>query len=146
VPTEATAAVRRALLVTTLLALPGIALATALHGGRGALGAALGVGIVLASNALTLVVLVRTRTSAPHVLQVAVLGTTVGKLMALMVVVVLLGRARWMHGPSFGVAVLLATLIFVTLDAALVSRAKVPILDAPTPGAVRDATGTVPPR
>jgi F0F1-type ATP synthase assembly protein I len=148
VPVQAIAAVRRALLVTLLVALGGTLLAWGLRGTSGAVGAGVGSAIVLASNAVTLVVLIRTKDSPVHVLQVAVLGTTVGKLMALMILVVTLANVDALDGPSFGVAVLVGTVVFVVLDAVLVTKAKIPIIDDPAvpAGDGPAVTCTVPPR
>ena len=94
--------VRWSLALTSVVAAVAVVLCAALGGSKGAYGALIGVGVVTAFFAISIIVVGRAARVNPMAMMVAALGTFVGKMIAFLIVLALLRHSTAFNGKMLG--------------------------------------------
>jgi ATP synthase protein I len=94
--------VRWSLALTSVVAAVAVVLCAALGGSRGAYGALIGVGVVTAFFAISIIVVGRAARVNPMAMMIAALGTFLGKIIAFMIVLALLRHSTAFNGKMLG--------------------------------------------
>ena len=94
--------VRWSLALTSVVAAVAVVLCAALGGSKGAYGALIGVGVVTAFFAISIIVVGRAAKVNPMAMMVAALGTFLGKIIAFMIVLALLRHSTAFNGKMLG--------------------------------------------
>jgi ATP synthase protein I len=94
--------VRWSLALTSAVAAVAVVLCAALGGSKGAYGALIGVGVVTAFFAISIIVVGRAARINPMAMMVAALGTFLGKIIAFMIVLALLRHSTAFNGKMLG--------------------------------------------
>jgi len=112
-----------------------VAVATWLRGTPGLWGSLLGVTLVFAFFATSLVVLGRVRAAEPGVALLVALGLYTMKVVALAVAFVVIGSAGWLGDPlhrgSLGLTIIVCTLTWTTTQVVAAVRHRQPLYDLP---------------
>jgi ATP synthase protein I len=88
--------------LTSVVAAVAVVLCAALGGSKGAYGALIGVGIVTAFFAISIIVVGRAARVNPMAMMVAALGTFLGKMIAFLIVLALLRHSTAFNGKMLG--------------------------------------------
>jgi ATP synthase protein I len=94
--------VRWSLALTSVVAAVAVVLCAALGGSKGAYGALIGVGVVTAFFAISIIVVGRAARVNPMAMMVAALGTFLGKIIAFMIVLAILRHSTAFNGKMLG--------------------------------------------
>ena len=94
--------VRWSLALTSVDAAVAVVLCAAFGGSKGAYGALIGVGVVTAFFAISIIVVGRAARVNPMAMMVAALGTFLGKIIAFMIVLALLRHSTAFNGKMLG--------------------------------------------
>jgi ATP synthase protein I len=94
--------VRWSMALTSVVAAVAVVLCAALGGSRGAYGALIGVGVVTAFFAISIIVVGRAAKVNPMAMMVAALGTFLGKIIAFMIVLAVLRHSTAFNGKMLG--------------------------------------------
>ena len=94
--------VRWSLALTSVVAAVAVVLCAALGGSKGAYGALIGVGVVTAFFAISIIVVGRAARINPMAMMVAALATFLGKIIAFMIVLALLRHSTAFNGKMLG--------------------------------------------
>jgi ATP synthase protein I len=94
--------VRWSLALTSVVAAVAVVLCAAFGGSKGAYGALIGVGVVTAFFAISIIVVGRAARVNPMAMMVAALGTFLGKIIAFMIVLALLRHSTAFNGKMLG--------------------------------------------
>jgi len=94
--------VRWSLALTSVVAAVAVVLCAAIGGSKGAYGALIGVGVVTAFFAISIIVVGRAARVNPMAMMVAALGTFLGKIIAFMIVLALLRHSTAFNGKMLG--------------------------------------------
>jgi ATP synthase protein I len=94
--------VRWSLALTSVVAAVAVVLCAVLGGSKGAYGALVGVGVVTAFFAISIIVVGRAARVNPMAMMVAALGTFLGKMIAFMIVLALLRHSAAFNGKMLG--------------------------------------------
>jgi ATP synthase protein I len=94
--------VRWSLALTSVVAAVAVVLCAALGGSRGAYGALIGVGVVTAFFAISIIVVGRAARVNPMAMMIAALGTFLGKIIAFMIVLAVLRHSTAFNGKMLG--------------------------------------------
>ncbi len=94
--------VRWSLALTSVVAAVAVVLCAALGGSKGAYGALIGVGVVTAFFAISIIVVSRAARINPMTMMVAALGTFLGKMIAFLIVLALLRHSTAFNGKMLG--------------------------------------------
>ena len=94
--------VRWSLALTSVVAAAAVVLCAALGGSKGAYGALIGVGVVTAFFAISIIVVGRAARINPMAMMVAALGTFLGKMIAFLIVLALLRHSTAFNGKMLG--------------------------------------------
>jgi ATP synthase protein I len=94
--------VRWSLALTSVVAAVAVVLCAALGGSKGAYGALIGVGVVTAFFAISIIVVGRAARVNPMAMMIAALGTFLGKIIAFMIVLALLRHSTAFNGKMLG--------------------------------------------
>jgi ATP synthase protein I len=94
--------VRWSLALTSVVAAAAVVLCAVLGGSKGAYGALVGVGVVTAFFAISIIVVGRAARANPMAMMVAALGTFLGKIIAFMIVLALLRHSTAFNGKMLG--------------------------------------------
>jgi ATP synthase protein I len=94
--------VRWSLALTSVVAAVAVVLCAAFGGSKGAYGALIGVGVVTAFFAISIIVVGRAARVNPMAMMVAALGTFLGKIVAFMIVLALLRHSTAFNGKMLG--------------------------------------------
>lgn len=94
--------VRWSMALTSVVAAVAVVLCAALGGSRGAYGALIGVGVVTAFFAISIIVVGRAARVNPMAMMVAALGTFLGKIIAFMIVLAVLRHSTAFNGKMLG--------------------------------------------
>ena len=94
--------VRWSLALTSVVAAVAVVLCAAFGGSKGAYGALIGVGVVTAFFAISIIVVGRAARVNPMAMMVAALGTFLGKIIAFMIVLALLRHSTAFNGRMLG--------------------------------------------
>ncbi len=132
------AMLRTALLPGTVCGLVAVVVLWASRGVSGALAAAGGVAVAVIFFASGLLVMKRVVDDNPMTLVTAALAVFLGQVIFLGLIILSLGRASWLDGVAFGVAILVVALAWQVLQIVAFSRARRLVYE---PSAVQDTTG-----
>ena len=94
--------VRWSLALTSVVAAVAVVLCAAFGGSKGAYGALIGVGVVTAFFAISIIVVGRAAKVNPMAMMVAALGTFLGKIIAFMIVLAVLRHSTAFNGKMLG--------------------------------------------
>jgi ATP synthase protein I len=94
--------VRWSLALTSVVAAVAVVLCAAFGGSKGAYGALIGVGVVTAFFAISIIVVGRAARVNPMAMMVAALGTFLGKIIAFMIVLAVLRHSTAFNGKMLG--------------------------------------------
>ena len=94
--------VRWSMALTSVVAAVAVVLCAALGGSKGAYGALIGVGVVTAFFAISIVVVGRAARVNPMAMMIAALGTFLGKIIAFMIVLAVLRHSTAFNGKMLG--------------------------------------------
>ena len=94
--------VRWSMALTSVVAAVAVVLCATLGGSKGAYGALIGVGVVTAFFAISIIVVGRAAKVNPMAMMVAALGTFLGKIVAFMIVLALLRHSTAFNGKMLG--------------------------------------------
>jgi ATP synthase protein I len=94
--------VRWSLALTSVVAAVAVVLCATLGGSKGAYGALIGVGVVTAFFAISIIVVGRAARVNPMAMMVAALGTFLGKIIAFMIVLAVLRHSTAFNGKMLG--------------------------------------------
>jgi len=94
--------VRWSMALTSVVAAVAVVLCAALGGSKGAYGALVGVGVVTAFFAISIIVVGRAARVNPMAMMVAALGTFLGKIIAFMIVLAVLRHSTAFNGKMLG--------------------------------------------
>ena len=94
--------VRWSMALTSAVAAVAVVLCAALGGSKGAYGALIGVGVVTAFFAISIVVVGRAARVNPMAMMIAALGTFLGKIIAFMIVLAVLRHSTAFNGKMLG--------------------------------------------
>ncbi len=94
--------VRWSLALTSVVAAIAVVLCALLGGSKGAYGALVGVGVVTAFFAISIIVVGRAAKVNPMAMMIAALGTFLGKIIAFMIVLALLRHSTAFNGRDLG--------------------------------------------
>ena len=94
--------VRWSMALTSVVAAVAVVLCAALGGSKGAYGALVGVGVVTAFFAISIIVVGRAARINPMAMMVAALGTFLGKMIAFIIVLALLRHSTAFNGKMLG--------------------------------------------
>ena len=94
--------VRWSLALTSVVAAVAVVLCATLGGSKGAYGALIGVGVVTAFFAISIIVVGRAARVNPMAMMVAALGTFLGKMIAFLIVLALLRHSTAFNGKMLG--------------------------------------------
>jgi|SRR5579859_329719 ATP synthase protein I len=102
--------VRWSLALTSLVAAVTVVICAVLGGAKGAYGALIGVGVVTAFFAISIIVVGRAARINPMAMMVAALGTFLGKIIAFMIVLALLRHSTAFNPKTLGFTALVCIL------------------------------------
>ena len=94
--------VRWSMALTSVVAAVAVVLCATLGGSKGAYGALIGVGVVTAFFAISIIVVGRAARVNPMAMMVAALGTFLGKMIAFLIVLALLRHSTAFNGKMLG--------------------------------------------
>jgi len=120
---------RSAAIPVAVTAVVVVAASAALAGGKGLLGAAFGVVVAAAFYASTLIVLGRVSQSHPLLFMNAALGTYLGKIIVLGVLLVTLQDVTVFDGKAFAWSILLSALVWSAVEIRAFTKQKVFYVD-----------------
>lgn len=112
--------VRRSAALTSVVAVAAVIICAGLVGAKGAYGALIGVAVVAAFFAISIVVVGRAAKISPQVMMVTALATYIVKFIAFMVVLIALGKSTAFSGRSLGftaIACILAWMVAQVITA-----------------------------
>ena len=114
--------VRWSLALTSVVAAVAVVLCAALGGSRGAYGALIGVGVVTAFFAISIIVVGRAARVNPMAMMIAALGTFLGKIIAFMIVLAVLRHSTAFNGKMLGFTALACILAWSAAQAVAAMR------------------------
>ena len=121
--------VRWSLALTSVVAAVAVVLCAALGGSKGAYGALIGVGVVTAFFAISIIVVGRAARVNPMAMMIAALGTFLGKIIAFMIVLALLRHSTAFNGKMLGFTALICILAWSAAEVVTAIRLKVLYVD-----------------
>ena len=114
--------VRWSLALTSVVAAVAVVLCAALGGSKGAYGALIGVGVVTAFFAISIIVVGRAARVNPMAMMIAALGTFLGKIIAFMIVLAVLRHSTAFNGKMLGFTALACILAWSAAQAVAAMR------------------------
>jgi ATP synthase protein I len=121
--------VRRAAALTSVVAVVAVVLCAALIGAKGAYGALIGVAVVTAFFAISILVVGRAAKISPQVMMVTALATYVVKFLAFMIVLIAIGKSTAFSGRSLGFTAIACILAWMVAQVVTAMRLKVLYVD-----------------
>jgi ATP synthase protein I len=117
--------VRWSATLTSVVAVVAVALCAALIGAKGLYGALIGVGVVAAFFAISILVVGRAAKISPQVMMVTALATYVVKFIAFMIVLIAIGKSTAFSGKSLGFTAIACILAWMVAQIVTATRLKV---------------------
>ena len=114
--------VRWSMALTSVVAAVAVVLCAAFGGAKGAYGALIGVGVVTAFFAISIIVVGRAAKVNPMAMMVAALGTFLGKIIAFMIVLAVLRHSTAFNGKMLGFTALACILAWSLVQAVTAAR------------------------
>lgn len=120
---------RRSAMVAAVPALVMIVLSAILGGGKGLLGASLGVALVIVFFGISAFAMSRAARHSPQVMMVTAISTYLVKILALFFLVVRYSGTTAFNGKLFGFTVVVVVVAWTTAQALVSARLKVPYVE-----------------
>ena len=120
---------RRSALVTAVAALVMVVLSTIVGGGKGLVGALLGVGLVIVFFGISAAAMSWASQKSPQVTMVTAISTYLVKILALLFLVVRYSGTTTFNGRLFGFTVVVCVIVWTTAQAMVSARLKVPYVE-----------------
>jgi ATP synthase protein I len=120
---------RRSAMVTAIAALVMVVLSAIIGGGKGLMGAALGVGLVIAFFGVSAAAMSWASQKSPQVTMVTAASTYLIKILALFYLVVRYSGTTAFNGKLFGVTVVVCVVVWTSAQALVSARLKVPYVE-----------------
>jgi ATP synthase protein I len=117
--------VRWSATLTSVVAVVAVALCAALIGAKGLYGALIGVGVVAAFFAISILVVGRAAKISPPVMMITALATYVVKIIAFMIVLIAIGKSTAFSGKSLGFTAIACILAWMVAQIVIATRLKV---------------------
>jgi ATP synthase protein I len=117
--------VRWSATLTSVVAVVAVALCAALIGAKGLYGALIGVGVVAAFFAISILVVGRAAKISPPVMMITALATYVIKIIAFMIVLIAIGKSTAFSGKSLGFTAIACILAWMVAQIVTAMRLKV---------------------
>jgi ATP synthase protein I len=106
----------------------GITLSTVFAGVDGMVGALIGGVLAFASSLATVWLMRKTSALGPQVVMAAGIGGMLGKMILLLIVLIVLDEASWLHRESLAFTMLATVLVWAAMEAIAFRRTKIPTL------------------
>lgn len=116
--------VRRSAALTSVVAAVALVLCAGLVGAKGAYGALIGIGVVAAFFAISILVVGRAAKISPQVMMVTALATYVVKFIAFMIVLISIGHSHAFSGKSLGFTAIACILAWMVAQVVTAMRLK----------------------
>jgi ATP synthase protein I len=116
--------VRWSATLTSVVAVVAVALCAALIGAKGLYGALIGVGVVAAFFAISILVVGRAAKISPPVMMITALATYVIKIIAFMIVLIAIGKSTAFSGKSLGFTAIACILAWMVAQIVTAMRLK----------------------
>ena len=120
---------RRSAVVTAAAALVMVMLSAIAGGGKGLVGALLGVGLVVVFFGISAVAMSWAARKSPQVTMVTAVSTYLVKILALLFLVVRYSATTAFNGKLFGLTVVVCVVVWTTAQALVAARLKVPYVE-----------------
>lgn len=120
---------RRSALVTAVAALVMVVLSAIVGGGKGLVGALLGVGLVIVFFGISAAAMSWASQKSPQVTMVTAISTYLVKILALLFLVVRYSGTTTFNGRLFGFTVVVCVIVWTTAQAMVSARLKVPYVE-----------------
>jgi ATP synthase protein I len=117
--------VRWSATLTSVVAVVAVAVCAALIGAKGLYGALIGVGVVAAFFAISILVVGRAAKISPPVMMITALATYVIKIIAFMIVLIAIGKSTAFSGKSLGFTAIACILAWMVAQIVTAMRLKV---------------------
>ncbi|SNQ48590.1 putative ATP synthase protein I [Frankia canadensis] len=127
--------IRLGLLLTVALAVPALAVAVGLRGGKGVLSAGLGIVIVVAFFTISKLAVGAVARRAPHHLLAAALGTYAVKIVLLGALLVAIQDSSALDLPAFAWSIFGGVFVWMGAELWVATHTRVPFYDPERPGA-----------
>ncbi|GAA4417197.1 hypothetical protein GCM10023148_15030 [Actinokineospora soli] len=106
----------------------GVVLFGLVNGAPGAVGAAIGAVLAIASSMLTLFLMRKSANAGPHIAMAASLGGFVLKLLLLLIIMMALKNVDALHRESLGITMIAVVLVAAAAEAIAFRRTKLPTI------------------
>jgi len=120
---------RRSAVVTAIAALVMVVLSAIAGGGKGLVGAVLGVGLVIVFFGISAAAMSWAARKSPQVMMVTAISTYLVKILALLFLVVRYSGTTAFNGKLFGLTVVVCVVVWTTAQAMISARLKVPYVE-----------------
>lgn len=120
---------RRSAVITAPVAVVMIALSAILGGGKGLLGAVLGVALVAAFFGISTVAVGQAARHGPRAMMVTALTTYIVKIVVLLFLVTRYSNTTAFNGKLFGLTAIVCILVWTTVQVMVSARLKVPYVE-----------------
>ena len=120
---------RRSAAVTAAVAVVMVALSTAIGGGKGALGALLGVAIVAAFFAISVLAVGRAAKVSPQAMMITAMATYIAKILALLLFVARFRNSTAFNPRLFGLTAIVCILAWSASQVTWSLRLKIPYIE-----------------
>ena len=120
---------RRSALATAPVAAAMIALSAIVGGGKGLVGALLGVGLCIVFFGISALAMARAARHSPQVMMVTAIVTYLVKILALLFLVARYSGTTAFNGKLFGFTVVVCVIVWTTSQAVVSARLKVPYVE-----------------
>jgi len=120
---------RRSAAVTAAVAVVMVALSTAIGGGKGALGALLGVAIVAAFFAISVLAVGRAAKVSPQAMMITAMATYIAKILALLLFVARFSNSTAFNPRLFGLTAIVCILAWSASQVTWSLRLKIPYVE-----------------
>jgi ATP synthase protein I len=120
---------RRSAMVTAVAALVMVVLSAIVGGGKGLVGALLGVGLVIVFFGISAAAMSWASRKSPQVMMVTAISTYLIKILVLLFFVVRYSGTTAFNGKAFGFTVVVCVVVYTTAQALVSARLKVPYVE-----------------
>src|SRR5215831_3228635 len=120
---------RRSAMVTAVAALVMVVLSAIVGGGKGLVGALLGVGLVIVFFGISAAAMSWASRKSPQVMMVTAMSTYLTKILVLLYFVVRYSGTTAFNGKAFGFTVVVCVVVYTTAQALVSARLKVPYVE-----------------
>jgi ATP synthase protein I len=124
-----TRVIRRSAVITAAVAAAMVAISAAASGAKGAIGALIGVGVVIVFFGISVLVVGRAARVNPQVMMIAALGSYIVKFVGLAVLMIALGHSTAFSGRLLGLTAIVCILTWSAAQVVTAMKLKVPYVE-----------------